>query len=392
MTEEQSLSWVKKVEEVVRHLEEKPQFGFPFSCDWPQLEHALRELFQRPSLSLSHQVKGWIPPETQKEGLGKILFPLAILWTPLGHPAYFVTSQDDLTLLMADLFGGSRAAAYFSDPSLIQGFYTYLAAEILHTLEQTKCAYPLVPRLGSADSLDATLFQAPTFVIDLSCAFESYTFRGRLFLTEAFRNEWKSYFSHFPPPPLSPSLQEKLSVELSVEVGKSQLSLQEWKKVAIGDCVLLDSALYDPSTTRRSVLLTLHHQPLWRGRLKEGVIKLIEPVTYEEVDAPMNETPSFDSGLDQEDEDIPPLSGPEGETSSGKAPSLDVESVPIQLTVEVGRLRMSVKELMALAPGNLLELSHSPEQGVDLLLNGRKVGRGELVRVGDALGVRIVSL
>ena len=53
---------------------------------------------------------------------------------------------------------------------------------------------------------------------------------------------------------------------------------------------------------------------------------------------------------------------------------------------------MSIQKLMELEPGNTLELDIHPESGVDLVVNGRRIGKGELLRIGDHLGVRILDI
>jgi len=66
--------------------------------------------------------------------------------------------------------------------------------------------------------------------------------------------------------------------------------------------------------------------------------------------------------------------------------------IPVNLVVEIGRIQMNVQKLLQLEPGNLLELNVHPEQGVDLVINSKKVGKGELVRVGENLGIRILEI
>lgn len=52
---------------------------------------------------------------------------------------------------------------------------------------------------------------------------------------------------------------------------------------------------------------------------------------------------------------------------------------------------MTVDQLMGLSPGNFLELPVHPEQTVILSVNGQQIARGELVHLGEALGVRILE-
>ena len=67
-------------------------------------------------------------------------------------------------------------------------------------------------------------------------------------------------------------------------------------------------------------------------------------------------------------------------------------SLPVQLDFELGRLELSVGELAALQPGYVFALPANLEgANVAVRANGRSVGRGELVAVGDTLGVRLLS-
>ena len=68
------------------------------------------------------------------------------------------------------------------------------------------------------------------------------------------------------------------------------------------------------------------------------------------------------------------------------------KDMAVTVTVEVGRLKMSVKKLTELQQGNYLELDLPPESGVDLIVNGQCVGKGELLKMGETLGVRILDL
>ena len=68
------------------------------------------------------------------------------------------------------------------------------------------------------------------------------------------------------------------------------------------------------------------------------------------------------------------------------------ENIPLTLTVEVARVKMDLARLLSLQPGNLLELALRPEQGVSLVVGGKKVATGELVKIGEILGVKILNI
>ena len=79
----------------------------------------------------------------------------------------------------------------------------------------------------------------------------------------------------------------------------------------------------------------------------------------------------------------------------GIAPRRGIEmlhGVDMELTVELGRTRMAVRDLLALAPGDVLELDRAAGSPADLLVNGRLIARGEVVVVDEDFGLRITQI
>jgi type III secretion protein Q len=58
----------------------------------------------------------------------------------------------------------------------------------------------------------------------------------------------------------------------------------------------------------------------------------------------------------------------------------------------LGRIELSLAEIRQLAPGAIVPISRPLEDSVDILANGRRIGRGSLVQIGDSLGIRITRL
>ncbi len=69
-----------------------------------------------------------------------------------------------------------------------------------------------------------------------------------------------------------------------------------------------------------------------------------------------------------------------------------LHGVDMELTVELGRTRMAVRDLLALAPGDVLELDRAAGSPADLLVNGRLIARGEVVVVDEDFGLRITQI
>lgn len=70
----------------------------------------------------------------------------------------------------------------------------------------------------------------------------------------------------------------------------------------------------------------------------------------------------------------------------------DFEGVPVSVVFELGRATMPLGRLSQLAPGSVVPLLDTPRAIVDVIANGKRVGRGEIVRIGDGLGVRLVGM
>jgi len=70
----------------------------------------------------------------------------------------------------------------------------------------------------------------------------------------------------------------------------------------------------------------------------------------------------------------------------------DLDDIPVKLLFELGRIELSLAEIRQMAPGALLSLQRPLEDSVDILANGRRIGRGHLVQIGDSLGIRITRL
>jgi flagellar motor switch protein FliN/FliY len=66
--------------------------------------------------------------------------------------------------------------------------------------------------------------------------------------------------------------------------------------------------------------------------------------------------------------------------------------VPLDISVELGRSRMSIQDLLALGPGSVIELDKIAGEALDILVNDRLVARGEAVVVNDKFGVRITDI
>ena len=85
---------------------------------------------------------------------------------------------------------------------------------------------------------------------------------------------------------------------------------------------------------------------------------------------------------------------PLGGTGGGGTPSpIDlIADIPVRVTVELGKARKSVSEILALTAGAVVELDKMAGEPVDVLVNGKLIARGEVVVIDENFGVRITDI
>jgi flagellar motor switch protein FliN/FliY len=66
--------------------------------------------------------------------------------------------------------------------------------------------------------------------------------------------------------------------------------------------------------------------------------------------------------------------------------------IPLQVTVELGRTKKLIKEILELAPGSIIELDKLAGEPVDILVNNKLVAKGEVVVIEENFGVRVTEI
>lgn len=66
--------------------------------------------------------------------------------------------------------------------------------------------------------------------------------------------------------------------------------------------------------------------------------------------------------------------------------------VPVELSVELGRTRMVINELLQLGQGSVVELNKLAGESLDILVNNKLIARGEVVVINEKFGVRLTDI
>jgi type III secretion protein Q len=178
------------------------------------------------------------------------------------------------------------------------------------------------------------------------------------------------------PPPLareddSPRPAIEVPVAVCVRVAAATFSLGEIATLSPGDVVMADHSRQQPRT---AVAVIAEH--------------LVAPVELTAAGAQIAARPKRARGS---------LWEWSMENGGEKAPAdlrqqTDVDDIPVKLLFELGRIELPLAEIRQLAPGALIPMLRPLEDSVDILANGRRIGRGNLVQIGDSMGIRITRL
>lgn len=79
-------------------------------------------------------------------------------------------------------------------------------------------------------------------------------------------------------------------------------------------------------------------------------------------------------------------------TSLGASNLRLLENIEVQLTVEVGGTKISIGDLLKLNDGSVVELERLAGEHLDILVNGTLLAKGEIVLVGERLGIRLTEI
>lgn len=83
------------------------------------------------------------------------------------------------------------------------------------------------------------------------------------------------------------------------------------------------------------------------------------------------------------------------QTKGEKKFELNLDSlldISVEVSVEIGRTKMSIGKLLSLSKGSIIELNRLAGESVDVYVNEKLLGKGEIVIVSERLGVRIIEI
>lgn len=173
--------------------------------------------------------------------------------------------------------------------------------------------------------------------------------------------------SALPPPRWI--AEAHLPLRLPIVLGEVPLTITDVRSLVAGDVVLLPTSMpgdglrvHLPITTRHALSASIDGNRL--TILNRGIL--------------------MSTDVSEPDDVAPP--------GISSLPAVPVEEVTLKVVFDLGEIELSLPEVRALVPGQVIDLGRLPTQAVRVSVNGRRIGTGEIVEIEGRLGVRLLEL
>lgn len=374
--------FLKTLETCFKESLEIPMWGKTPEFPWESFQKHLRDIFEQDDVFVECLESDWKNAHSLKEGLSDDPLIFSFTMSPLSAPFYLLIASEDIQALSKVLLDkdGKRT---FTDAIYQSGFSQFILLHILKEFHEISPYQDLKVRLSSKPFAPENAYCVDVM---MKIAYESLL--CRFAFPESFHRIVTSHFSSKTPP--LHRLDSSLEIPLSLYIGNVCLSQSEWNSVKVGDCVVLDECSYHPKQDQGTFFLSIASQRLFVLKRKHSEIKILDYALYNFNSLEDEDTVSMDIE-DNDDEEGIEFEEPENEGSEEAITEQVISSqeIPLTLCVEIGKVRMPLKELLALKPGNTLALGHTLDQHVYLTLNSKVVAKGQLIQLGELVGVKI---
>lgn len=410
------LEWKQLVTEVLQEAQIIPLWGNPPPFPWENFSEALGETWNLSGLQIKCGKITWNKKEEALHGLGVKPHVVPLESSQLQGQVYWAISKEDMLLLTQSVLQPSSLKEPIEE-SLARGYYQFLLLQALRSFH----AIEGYPGLHVKIAEDHPLPTGTYLTCDIALKWDKGSLNGKLLLSREFLSDFRNFFRVESSDFLTTPAASHLSVALRIVIGHSTLPLSQWKQANAGDFLRLDSCSLSPVQKNGKARLALNETPLFDASIKNGKISLLDYSFYQEESNAMNNEyidegeeqfpPEEEGEMEEEFEETPLEEEAQEEAElAEEAPAAEepppaspvgsedlqhvvaTSEIPITLIVEMGRLRMNLDKLLQLQPGNVLELAAYGDAGVHLCAGGKCVATGELVALGETVGVKIIKI
>lgn len=396
--EQQLFQRLRKYAPEVLLIDKKPLFGEKFSFPWESFNAALKKVFFENIRVLPKDID-YIEKGKLESGISSPAVKIFFSVSGIEGNCALLLSKNDIKTVMQKMLSVSYDMIEREDKTFYEQFYLFFLAQCISCIESVPELAALGIRIEEG-SLDEELYYTQEVALSLG---EIQSF-ARFVIPKSFIDSYRSV-RHVEMD--APAFAE-ISLALDVEAGRLQMKLEEIQQLQVGEIVLLDTVFYAADGSKSTVFLTYKGKPVFRAKYADGSFTIVKMPLIHETFLPQGEmrVESIDDLKDEEFKEMEEPFLPEEEEkepseeeikktaiSSGLVQeSLDIASIPLTISVLLGKVQMSVKEISSLEPGNMIDLGFEVEDQVMLVANGICFARGTLVMIGDHVGVQLKEI
>ena len=322
----------------------------------------------------------YIKPEAVLKFAGANPTIIPLEFTPLTSAFYLCFSHDDLLALSSFLVTKDFNTT-FHEAELKKGFFKFFILKILQNFRDFNPFEGLSLRLS-----DEPFAQKESYVLDISLKIEGKESFCKLIIPVEFQELFAKFYDKKRIPLKDRVNFNSLNLNLNLTSGSVNLMPNEIKSIKVGDTVILDHSSYQPRTKKGYFKLSYLQIPLFQVKLKEDQLKILDYIQTQRENLMQDKD---DEELFHEEFEEENVIGEEEQTTIEEL--IDPEKIPLQIHCEIGTFEMSLQNILELKPGSIIPLSKRPEDGVYLTCNQKKIARGELIQLGDVVGVKILE-
>lgn len=391
-----SASWQRLSKESLKEALHIPLFGSPPPFPWEVFLQDLQERYHDKELQLALIKTDWVNPSQWKNGLGKDPFTVGFEASSLRGKCFLATSCQSikrLTLTMLSQKDPVSEDVHEISTSFSIGFFHFLLLEVLESFARIGC----FPGIAFSLSDHKDIPEEPLLSLEIALTYRKKNSSFCILIQKDFLASFRDFFSSTDFSSLNPEVAARTFVPLSFIIGSSVLRASQWKKIQPGDFLIVEKYGYNPKTKEGKATLMLKSKLLASCKIQGNSLELLEE-PYEEISMNIDDNDQEQSFPSSEEdngealhsfEEEAPQQGPSHREAP--APSLS-EEICLTVCVEIARIEMALDKVLSLQPGNVIDLSSPILDAVVLTIGGKAVAKGELLQLGETLGVKITGL
>jgi flagellar motor switch/type III secretory pathway protein FliN len=324
--------------------------------DLNQVSKRLEDRLDLPNIQIKLEKTKWLLKEEIDFLENVEMHHTSFSMLPFDEIAHWFMNINEISKLTTWAMTKDVTAKPFSSEILQDGFYKYLILEAMDSIDRDKLlqdfSLKILPEPKELKDL--------SLCADIKITYQTKSAYAKLVLSEKLVKKWKdNFFQDYNF--LASDIAKTANFHLSINVGKVNLSYAEFNALSEGDFIILDHSYYDPKTHQGSILLTFNDETIYQGKIKQNSITILDYAEFKE-------------DLMEDSDNTTP-----------------VKDVPLSIQVEMGKIQMTLEKLMSLKAGEIIETTVNPNDNISLILNNKTIAKGELVKVGEVIGVRILE-